>query len=210
MGMKQTLTAVDIGTSKVAVAIAVRDETERLKVLGYGAVESHGVRKGVIVDIDQITDCLDKSLQRAERMAGVSPRDAFVAIGGPHVASQDSHGVVAVADAKGDISESDVERVIDAAKAVSIPSTRHILSVSPRQFVVDGQDEIRNPVSMNGVRLEVDCNIITASSTNLRNVERALEALDLANAGFVFSAAASGHAVLADNEKDLGVLIMDV
>lgn len=210
MSMKQTLTALDIGTSKVAVAIAVRDDSQRLKILGYGAVESQGVRKGVIVDIDQVTECLDNALQRAERMAGVSPRDAYTAVGGPHIASQDSHGVVAVANPKGDISESDVERVIDAAKAISIPSTRHILSVSPRQFVVDGQDEIRNPVSMSGVRLEVDCNIITASATNLRNVERALESLELSNEGFVFCAAAAGHAVLADNEKDLGVLIIDI
>ncbi|HNQ30963.1 MAG TPA: cell division protein FtsA [Candidatus Woesebacteria bacterium] len=210
MSAKQTLTALDIGTSKIAAAFAVRDESGRLKILGYGISQSQGVRKGVIVDIDQVTEALDTALQKAERMAGVGAKDAYVAVGGPHVASQDSHGVVAVANPKGDISESDVERVIDAAKAISIPSTRHVLSVSPRQFVVDGQAEIRNPVSMSGVRLEVDCNIITASATNLRNVERALESVELDNAGFVFSAAAAGHAVLTDTEKDLGVLIVDV
>lgn len=210
MSMKQTITALDIGTSKVSAAIAVHDESEKLKVLGYGVAESQGVRKGVIVDIDQVTDCLDIAIQKAERMSGVSAKDAYVAVGGPHVASQDSHGVVAVANPKGDISEGDVERVIDAAKAISIPSTRHVLSVSPRQFVVDGQGEIRNPVSMSGVRLEVDCNIITASATNLRNVDRVLETVEVGNAGFVFSAAASGHAVLADTEKDLGVLIVDI
>ena len=210
MSMKQTITALDIGTSKVAAAIAVHDESEKLKVLGYGVAESQGVRKGVIVDIDQVTECLDSAIQKAERMAGVGAKDAFVSVGGPHIASQDSHGVVAVANPKGDISEGDVERVIDAAKAISIPSTRHVLSVSPRQFVVDGQGEIRNPVSMSGVRLEVDCNIITASATNLRNVDRVLDTVEIANAGFVFSAAASGHAVLADTEKDLGVLVVDM
>jgi cell division protein FtsA len=105
MSMKQTITALDIGTSKIAVAIAVHDESEKLKVLGYGVAESAGVRKGVIVDIDQVTECLDIAIQKAERMAGVAAKDAFVSVGGPHIASQDSHGVVAVANPKGDISE---------------------------------------------------------------------------------------------------------
>jgi len=210
MSNKQTISALDIGTSKVAAIICSHDESGRLKILGYGVAPSKGVRKGVIVDIDQVTETLDSALQKAERMAGVGAKDVYVAVGGPHIASQDSHGVVAVADPKGDISESDVERVIDAAKAISIPSTRHVLSVSPRQFVVDGQGEIRNPVSMSGVRLEVDCNIITASATNLRNVDRTLESIDVSNAGFVFCAAASGQSVLADTEKDLGVLLLDI
>lgn len=210
MNIRQTLTALDIGTSKVSAVIASNDESGQLRILGHGSAPSKGVRKGVIVDIDQVTECLEVALQKAERMAGAPAKDAYVAVGGPHISSQDSHGVVAIANPKGDITEDDVERVIDAAKAISIPSTRHLLSVSPRQFVVDGQGEIRNPVSMSGVRLEVDCNIITGSATNLRNVERVLDTLEIANAGFVFSASASGHAVLAETEKDLGVLLMDI
>lgn len=208
--MKQTITAVDVGTSKVTAVLALHDDSQKLKIMGYGVAPSKGVRKGVIVDIDQVTGALEEALQKAESMAGTGARETYVSVGGPHISSQDSHGVVAISDPKGEITSNDVERVIDAARAISIPSTRHVLSVSPRQFVVDGQGEIRNPVSMSGVRLEVDCNIITASSTNLRNVERVLESLDLVNAGFVFCAAAAGQAVLAETEKDLGVLLLDV
>ena len=206
----KTLTALDIGTTKISVLMISFEEQNIMKIMGYGTAPARGVKKGVIVDIDQVTECIDEALQKAERMSGVSSKQMVTAVGGPHITSQDSHGVVAVANPKGDIVGSDIERVIDAAKAISIPPTRYVLTVSPRQFVVDGQGEIRNPMGMSGVRLEVDCNIVTASATNLRNIERVLQSLEVTHDGFVFSAASSGYAVTSDNEREMGVLVIDV
>lgn len=206
----RTLTALDIGTTKISVFIIAFEEDRKMKVVGHATAPSKGVKKGVIVDIDQVIDSIDEALQKAERMAGVSAKMAVTSVGGPHVISQDSHGVVAVSNPRGDIVAGDIERVIDAAKAISIPQTRYVLTVSPRQFVVDGQGEIRNPMGMSGVRLEVDCNILTASSTNLRNIERVLETLELKHEGFVFSAASSAYAVSTEAEREMGVLVVDI
>lgn len=206
----KTLTAIDIATTKITVLMTAFEDHGRMKVVGHATSLSKGVKKGVIVDIDQIIESIDEALQKAERMAGVSAKQVVTSVGGPHITSQDSHGVVAVANPKGDIVGSDIERVIDAAKAVSIPPTRYVLTVSPRQFVVDGQSEIRNPMGMSGVRLEVDCNIITASSTNLRNIERVIDSLELVHEGFVFSAASSAYATTQDAEREMGVLVVDI
>jgi cell division protein FtsA len=206
----KTLTTIDIGTTKIAIVMTQRDENGKVNILGYSSVLSRGIKKGVIVDIDQTIECVDEALQKAERMSGQTAATSVASVGGPHITSQDSHGVVAVANPKGDIVISDIERVIDAAKAISVPQTRIILNVSPRQFVVDGQSEIRNPTGMSGVRLEVDCNIITASATNLRNIERVIDSLDLTHDGFVFSASASAYSTTTDVEREMGVLVMDV
>ncbi len=206
----KTLSAIDIGTTKITILICAFEDKGKMKLVGHGTSLAKGVKKGVIVDIDQIAESIEEALQKAERMAGVSAKQVVTSVGGPHIMSQDSHGIVAVANPKGDIVASDVERVIDAAKAISIPQTRYILTVSPRQFVVDGQSEIRNPMGMSGVRLEVDCNIITASSTNLRNIERVIESLELAHEGFVFSAASAAYATTSDPERDMGVLVIDI
>ncbi|MFO0704026.1 MAG: cell division protein FtsA [Patescibacteria group bacterium] len=206
----KTLTAIDIGTTKITILMTAFEDQGKMKIVGHATSNSKGVKKGVIVDIDQIIESIDEALQKAERMAGVSAKNVVTSVGGPHITSQDSHGVVAVANPRGDIVATDIERVIDAAKAISIPATRYVLTVSPRQFVVDGQSEIRNPMGMSGVRLEVDCNIITASSTNLRNMERVLESLELYNEGFVFSAAASAYSTTSEAEREMGVLVVDV
>ncbi|MEI6326533.1 MAG: cell division protein FtsA [Candidatus Roizmanbacteria bacterium] len=211
MAQPATITSVDIGTSNITSILAMYDPTlSQYKILGHMTVPSRGVKKGIVVDIDQVTACIEDCLEKAERMAGVAATNVIVSVGGPHIASLNSHGIVAIADPKGDISSDDIERVIEAAKAVSLPSNRQVLLVSPKQYTVDGQAEIRSPIGMNGVRLEVDCHIITASSTNLRNLDRVLETVDVQNDAFVFSAVASADCVLTDSEKDLGVCIVDV
>lgn len=202
---------IDIGSSKIATICAVDSpEDEQLRIIGYNLTPSKGVRKGLIVDIDKATLAIEESVEKAERMSGHKINQAFVSVGGPHISSFNSHGIVAVADPQGEISDEDIIRVIDAARAISISNTREIIEVLPRDYIVDGQSGIKNPVGMSGVRLEVDTHIITASQTNMKNIDRSLNDLGIENLGFIFSGLASSEAVLTETEKELGVVLADI
>jgi len=201
---------IDVGSCKVATIVAVDSEkNNELRIIGFNTTSARGVKKGLIVDIDKVTSTIEESVEKAERMAGHKIKQAFVSVGGPHIASLNSHGVVAVANPQAEINDNDVDRAIEAARAISLSTTRQIIEVSPRDFVVDGQPGIKNPVGMSGVRLEVNTHLITASLTNLKNLERSLQALDIVNSGFVFSGLASAEAVLTDTEKELGAVVVD-
>ena len=203
--------AIDIGSFKIASVVGIQSkDSDELRVIGFNSVASRGVKKGLIVDIDQVTQAIEESVEKAERMAGQKINSAFVSIGGPHITSLNSHGVVAVAHAQGEISHEDINRVIEAARAISLSTTRQIIEVTPREYVVDGQPGIKNPIGMTGVRLEVDTHIITASQTNLKNVERCLTDLGIANDGFIFAGLASAESVVTDTEKELGVVLIDI
>ncbi len=205
------LAGIDIGSSKIATIVGIKsEEREDLRIIGFNTAPSRGVKKGLIVDIDKVTQAVEDSLEKAERMAGHKITAAVVSVGGPHIASLNSHGVVAVAHPQGEISQEDTNRSIEAARAISLSTTKQIIEVSPRDFVVDGQPGIKNPVGMTGVRLEVDTHLITASSTNLNNIDRVLNHLGLDNSGFIFSGLASAEAVLTDTEKELGVVLVDI
>lgn len=207
----EIVTGIDIGSSKIATLIAKLSEgEEEPRIMGFASVPSHGVRKGQIVDINQVAQVLESSVEKAERMAGSKVSAAFVSVGGPHIESLNSHGVVAVAQPDGEISESDIERAIDAARAISLSSTREVIEVSPREYIVDGQGGIKNPRGMSGVRLEVNTHIITASLTNLRNTDRSLSDLGIENRGTLFSGLATSLATLSETEKELGVVSVDV
>ncbi|PIV37793.1 cell division protein FtsA [Candidatus Roizmanbacteria bacterium CG02_land_8_20_14_3_00_36_15] len=205
------LCAIDIGSSKIATICAVESKDgDELQVIGYNLIPSKGVRKGLIVDIDEATIVLEESIEKAERMSGHKINHAFVSVGGPHISSFNSHGIVAVANPQGEINEDDVMRAIEAARAISISNTREIIEVLPRDYIVDGQPGIKNPVGMSGVRLEVDTHIITASQTNIKNINRSLNDLGIENHGFIFSGLASAEAVLTETEKELGVVLVDI
>lgn len=202
---------IDIGSSKIATVVGIDSvEHEELRIIGFNSTPSKGVKKGLIVDIDQVTSAIEESVEKAERMAGHKVTKAYTSVGGPHISSLNSHGVVAVSNPQGEISGEDVVRAVDAAKAISLSTTRQIIEISPRDYCVDGQSGIRNPVGMSGVRLEVDTHLITASSTNLKNIDRSLSDLGIENAGSIFSGLASAEAVLSDTEKDLGVALVDI
>ncbi len=202
---------IDIGSSKIATVVGIESqENEEVRIIGFNSTASRGVKKGLIVDIDQVTAAVEESVEKAERMAGHKITNALVSVGGPHISSFNSHGVVAVSNPQTEIMEEDVNRVLDAAKAISLSTTRQIIEVSPREYSVDGQAGIRNPIGMSGVRLEIETHIITASTTNLKNIERCIADLGIANSGFIFSGLASAEAVLTDTEKDLGVAIVDI
>jgi len=202
---------IDIGSSKIATVVSVQaKETEELRIIGFNNTPARGVRKGLIVDIEEVTASVEESVDKAERMAGHKISHAYVSVGGPHISSLNSHGIVAVSNPQVEITEEDINRVVDAARAISLSSTRQIIEVSPRDYIVDGQAGIKNPIGMTGVRLEVDTHIITASQTNLKNISRCLSYIDIQNAGYVFSGLASAEAVLTNTEKELGVVLVDI
>ena len=199
---------VDIGSSKIVTIIARVDES--VNVLGVSEVKSAGIKKGQIVDIDEAVVAINSSLEAAERMAGFSASHVTASIGGSHIESLNSRGVVAVSNPQGEIAENDLLRVIDAAKAVSLPSSKEVIHVLPRTYTVDGQEGIKDPIGMSGVRLEVDTHIITASSAVLRNLEKAFSVVGVDIDGVVSSGYASSLSVLSDTEKELGVVLVDI
>ncbi|OGK14068.1 cell division protein FtsA [Candidatus Roizmanbacteria bacterium RIFCSPLOWO2_01_FULL_38_12] len=208
---EQLICGIDIGSTKVATIVALQsDDTKEIRVIGFNTTPSRGVKKGLIVDIDQATSSVEESIEKAERMAGHNIKEAFVSVGGPHISSINSHGIVAVSNPQFEVIEEDVHRVIEAARAISLSNTKKIIEVTPRQYSVDGQGGINNPIGMSGVRLEVDTHIITASATNLKNIEKVLADLGINNSGYIFSAIASAESVLTDTEKDLGVALADI
>jgi len=200
---------IDVGTSKVVTVIAKVDE-ESVNVLGVSEVPSSGIRKGQIVDIDDAVLSINNSLEAAERMAGYSASHVISSIGGSHIESLNSKGVVAVARPEGEITANDIVRVIDAAKAISIPSSREIIHVLPRTYSVDGQEGIKDPIGMTGVRLEVDTHIISANSVTIKNMEKAFSEVGVDLDAVVFSGYASSLSVLSETEKELGVALVDI
>ncbi len=199
---------IDVGTYKTVTIIAKVDES--INVLGVSEVRSSGIRKGQIVDIEEAVTAINASLEAAERMAGYSVSQVFVSIGGSQIESQNSRGVVAVSTPQGEITQNDIIRVIDAAKAISLPSTREIIHVLPRNYTVDGQEGIKDPVGMSGVRLEVDTHIVTANSVSVRNLEKAFSEAGVDVNGFVFNGYASSLSALSETERELGVVLVDI
>lgn len=199
---------VDIGTAKIVTVIAKVDEA--VNVLGVSEVRSAGIKKGQIVDIEEAVIAINNSLEAAERMAGFSASHVVASIGGSHIESLNSRGVVAVSNPNGEITQNDLLRVIDAAKAVSLPSSREIIHVLPRSYIVDGQEGIKDPIGMTGVRLEVDTHIVSSGSTSLRNLEKAFSEVGVDVDAIVFSGYASSLSVLSDTEKELGVVLVDM
>ncbi|MGB9706832.1 MAG: cell division protein FtsA [Microgenomates group bacterium] len=209
MNRQKIIAGIDVGSSKITTIIGSASE-EGVKVIGVASVPSLGMRKGQIVDIEEATSGVIESVEAAERMAGYNLSRVLVSIGGPHLASQNSTGVVAVAEPEGEITSQDVERVIEAAKAVSLPSSREIIHVIPRFFTVDGQPGIKDPVGMSGVRLEVETHIITGSTTAIRNLTKCVSEVGVDIEALVAGGVAAAESVLTETEKELGVVLVDI
>jgi cell division protein FtsA len=211
MSKEKIITGIDIGSTKVSVIVAAVSENKNSVIGVSGNVISKGINKGNVVDIDRAVEAISESLDRAERMAGVSISSAFVTVNGSHIESLNSHGVVAVSPSpNSEIRSEDVARVIDAAQAVSLPSTREIIHVIPRDFVVDSQDGIKDPIGMQGVRLEVETNVIHSASIAMRNIIRCVSQVGVNVEELVYTGVASSEAVLTDTEKELGTLLVDI
>ncbi len=209
MPKEKVVVGIDVGSSKITTVIATLEEDNLANIIGVSATASSGLRKGQVVDIDEAVAAITSSVEAAERMAGYSVGTAFVSIDGTHVESQNSKGVVAVSDPNGEISTEDVMRVVEAARAISLPSSKEILHVIPRYFVVDSQSGIKDPIGMNGVRMEVETHIITGATTALRNIAKCISQVGIDVEGMVFSGLASAYSVLTDTERELGVILVD-
>ena len=209
MSKDKVVVGIDVGSSKVTTIITTVQAASSVNIIGVSSQPSRGLRKGQVVDIDEAVASITASLEAAERMAGYSAGTAFVSVDGTHIESQNSKGVVAVSDPHGEISQDDVMRVIEAARAISLPSSREILHVIPRYFIVDSQSGIKDPIGMNGVRMEVETHIVTGATTALRNIAKCISTIVIDVEGMVFSGLASSYSVLTDTERELGVILVD-
>lgn len=209
MPKDKIITGIDIGSSKITTIIAQVTETSKLNIIGVSTVPARGLKKGQVVDIEEAVKAITESLESAERMAGYSVGSAFISTDGTHIESQNSKGVVAVSSPSGEISEEDVIRVVEAARAISLPSSKEILHVIPRFFIIDAQSGIKDPIGMTGVRLEVETHIITGATTALRNIAKCASLVGIDVDGLVFSGLAGAYSVLTDTERELGVILVD-
>lgn len=210
MARDHIVSGIDIGSSKITTLIGSFGEDGEVRIIGVATAPSRGLRKSQVVNIEEATEAISHSLEAAERMAGASVGRAFLSVGGNHISSLNSHGVVAVAEPEKEIAEGDVRRVIEAARAVSMPQSREILHVLPRGYIVDGQEGIVDPIGMSGVRLEVDTHLVTGGATAIRNLHKCVAELGVEVSGIVFGGLASAVACLSDTEKELGVILVDI
>jgi cell division protein FtsA len=210
MSKEQIIAAIDLGSDKCTTLISRVTELSRLQVLGFSVVPSRGMKRSMIIDLEQVLNTVTQGLDAAERMAGFSVKSAVVSVSGVHIKYKNSKGVVAVASADQEIVHSDVDRVIEAARAVSMPADREILHVIPKDFKVDSQDGVKDPVGMTGVRLEAEAHIITGLTTAMRNLEKCISDMGVKVDAFVFSALAASQVALTETEKELGAVLVDI
>src|SRR3990167_9233508 len=213
MTKSRIIAGIELGSSKIATVIAqisTNPTTLESSVSGAGVAESQskGIRKGQIVDIEEAVESVIASVEAAERMAGYHLESAYVALGGAHLHSQNSHGVVAVSDPDGEISEDDVERVVQAASAISLPQSREIIHVLPSEFIVDGEAGVKDAVGMSGVRLEVETHIVTAATAAIKNLRKALNEGGVEIEALVFSGLAGSFSSLSSPGKELGCALV--
>lgn len=211
MAKEQIIASLDVGSSKIRTVIALLQDDKKVpNIIGVGVAPSTGMRKGNIIDVDETISNISAALEDAERMSGAPIHHVFVSISGSHVESFDSKGVIAISHAGSEIIDDDINRVLEAAQAVNMPSNRRILRIIPKSFSIDDQRGIKNPVGMIGVRLEVDAHIITGQSTIIKNVEKAVNQAGVDIDDLIPASLASSEAVLSRRQKELGVLVIDI
>ncbi|MEF3254111.1 MAG: cell division protein FtsA [Deferribacterales bacterium] len=198
---------LDIGTTKTCATVVRKTDNDEIELIGVGLAPSTGIRKGVVINIDATVKSIKEAVSNAERMAGVSIRNVTVGIAGGHIKSLNSKGIIAVKNRE--VTQKDVDRVIESASAVDIPIGSEVLHVLPQQYTLDGQTDIRNPIGMTGVRLEVDVHIITGAVSSAQNIIKSCERAGLVVDDIVLEQLASAEAVLSDSEKELGVCLID-
>ena len=207
--MERTIVGIDVGTTKVCTLVGEATESE-LKIVGVGVTPSRGIKKGVVVNVVEAASAIKASIEKAERSSGYEIARAFVSVTGGHVSAINSRGVVGVNRGDRGITTDDVDRALDAARAIAIPQDREVLHVIPRGFSVDGQDGVKEPVGMIGFRLEVEAHIVTGQTSSIHNLMKCVEGCNVGVDGLVLDPIASGEAVLSNNEKEMGVVLADI
>lgn len=210
MAATNLIAGLDIGTTKIVAIIAEPDEDGSLRILGVGKSPSLGLRRGVVVNLEKTIRSIQDALDTAERLAGVEVGSVFAGIAGDHIRSINSRGVIAVSRRGNEITRDDVDRVIEAARAIALPMDREIIHVIPQEFIVDDQSGIRDPVGMAGVRLEGEIHIITGAVTSAQNIYKSVQRAGVEVHDLVLQPLATSYAVLSEDEKELGVALLDL
>jgi len=207
---ERVIVGIDVGTTKICVLVGELDRDGKLNIVGVGTCPSQGLRRGVVVNIEETVTSIAAALDRAERLSGKKITTAYVGIAGSHIASENSKGFVAISPSDRDIVQNDISRAIEVARAIAIPANREVIHVIPRGYVVDGQEGIKNPIGMSGFRLEVETHIITGAVSSIHNLIKCVHKARVEIEDLVLEPLASSEAVLADGETDLGVALVDV
>lgn len=205
---KDLMVGIDIGTSKVVALVGEVNSDGKINIIGMGSHPSQGMKRGVVVNIESAVNSIQQAVEEAELMAGCQIYSAYTGIAGSHIRSINSHGIVAIRDRE--VTQGDVDRVIDAAKAVAIPADQKILHILPQEFVIDSQDSIREPIGMSGVRLEAKVHIVTGAVSAAQNIVKCLKRCGLSALDIVLEQFASSQSILMDDEKELGVCMIDI
>ena len=200
--------ALDIGTSKIVAIVGAMGPHGDLEIIGTGMHESSGLKKGVVVNIEATVNSIQRAVEEAELMAGCSIHSVYAGIAGSHIRSLNSHGIVAIRD--GEVQTADVERVIDAARAVAIPADQEILHVLPQEFIIDDQEGVREPIGMSGVRLEAKVHLVTCAANAAQNIKKCIRRCGLDVDDLALEQLASSHSILTEDEKQLGVALIDI
>ncbi len=210
MNNEEIITGLDIGSSTIRMVVGQRSAEQKLNIIAAAEVPAEGISKGTVVSIEDAVASINKCLEKTEKIAGNNIETAWVGISGSHIISQESRGVVAISRSDGEITEDDVERAIEAARTVATPSNYEILHVIPRSFTIDGQTNIKDPVGMNGIRLEVDTQIIQGLTSQIKNLTKCVYRTGIDIEDLVLSILASSEAVLTNRQKDLGVVLVNI
>jgi len=205
---KNLIVGLDVGTSKVVAIVGELNDNGKIEVVGIGSHPSRGLKKGVVVNIESTVHSIQRAVEEAELMAGCDIHSVYTGIAGSHVRSLNSHGIVAIRDKE--VSSGDVDRVIDAARAVAIPADQKILHILPQEFVIDNQEGIREPIGMSGVRLEAKVHMVTGAESAAQNIVKCVQRCGLEVDDIVLEQLASSYAVLTEDEKELGSCIVDI
>lgn len=210
MDNKRIIVGLDIGTTKIDVIIGEVSENYDVRIVGVGTSPSDGMRKGVVVNIDATVKSIQKAVEEAELMAGIDVKEVYVGVAGKHIKSLTARGIVAVSSRGNEITHNDVRRVIEQASTINLPTDREIVHVIPQGYAVDDQTGIKDPVGMNGVRLEGDVHIVTANTSSIQNIYKSVERAGIKVADIVLEPLASSYAVLEKDERELGVAVLDI
>jgi len=206
---EHVLVGLDIGTTKICALAAEANGGDPLSIVGFGQARSEGIRKGVVVNIEKTVRSIQQAVRECELMCGTQIKEVYAGIAGHHIQGINSHGMVTVQNNR-TVSEEDIRRVIDAAQAINIPNDREVLHILPQDFIVDDQDGVQNPLGMSGIRLEVDVHIVTCSATSGQNIVKCCNLAGLDVADVVLEPLASAQAVLSQDERELGVVLVDI
>ena len=208
--MERIIAGIDVGTTKICTLVGEVDEKGILSIVGVGVVPSRGLRKGVVVNVGEATEAIAASVEKAERVSGYEIEQAYVGVAGAHISCVNSRGMVAISRGRGGITQDDINRALEAARAIAIPYDRAVIHVIPRGYIIDGQDGVRDPIGMHGFRLEVEVHIVTGAAASIHNLVKCVQELGIEVEDLVLSPLAAGEAVLTRSEREMGVVLADI